>query len=139
MGTPGALPPTLCPDHGPQAPRNSGRKAASKEKSGTEGKEQDPLLGWDEGNGVGMGGKGLGWEKIFGIGEGYWDAGKYAVVWGRLLGCRGRCWDGGGGTDSWKDAGMYGRVLGCKDGVKGSWEYWGAEKDEELQLEEGVA
>ncbi|XP_063265441.1 BAH and coiled-coil domain-containing protein 1 isoform X1 [Prinia subflava] len=34
VGTPGALPPTLCPDHGPQPPRNSGRKAAGKEKSG---------------------------------------------------------------------------------------------------------
>lgn len=55
VGTPGALPPTLCPDHGPQPTRNSGRKAASKEKSGMEGKEQDPLLGWDEGNGVGWG------------------------------------------------------------------------------------
>ncbi|RMB95237.1 hypothetical protein DUI87_28224 [Hirundo rustica rustica] len=34
VGTPGALPPTLCPDHGPQPSRNSGRKAAGKEKSG---------------------------------------------------------------------------------------------------------
>ncbi|NXW93881.1 BAHC1 protein, partial [Alopecoenas beccarii] len=39
VGPPGELPPSLCPDHhnSPEPPRNSGKKAAGKEKSGTGG------------------------------------------------------------------------------------------------------
>lgn len=99
VGTPGALPPTLCPDHGPQPPRNSGRKAAGKEKSGMGGKEQGLLPGWDEGNGVGMG------ERHWDARRGFWDG-------RRILGCGEQCWVVG------EAVGMGGKVLGCRQGSR---------------------
>lgn len=48
VGPPGELPPGLCPDHhnSPEPPRNSGKKAAGKEKSGMGGCHPHATFPW---------------------------------------------------------------------------------------------
>lgn len=90
VGPPGELPPSLCPDHhdSPEPPRNSGKKAACKEKSGMGGAatHTPPSPGVLKGDGAGVRGSGMR-GMVQGCRELGSDEGNEAGVQGMMQGC----------------------------------------------------